>query len=236
MSPQRRIASMSDTPVQVNIDDAGTHLETVYDWDTVLVFPRQSGGERRRGGMYNCDRFVRLLLGLRTEKIGKEKVEMIDKAKAILRTDRCFLDAEQNPNMELKAIADELATTKLEKRRAELEMDAVKVKRKFLVEEYKAFCKTDEPILQSKFCDLVVRAILKRVQDACGLECQMKESIDGDEIICCLRADDNDLKTARQGLQLCDEFFEDLARYAGLESGSAVDEFEVLRSLMGLSA
>ena len=49
-------------------------------------------------------------------------------------------------------------------------------------------------------------------------------------------ADDNDLKTARQGLQLCDEFFEDLARYAGLESGSAVDEFEVLRSLMGLSA
>ena len=81
-----------------------------------------------------------------------------------------------------EAIAEELATTKLEKRRSELEMDAVKVKRAFLVEEYKAFCRTDEPILQSKFCDLVVRAILKRVQDACGLECKMKESIDGDEI------------------------------------------------------
>ena len=99
---------MADTSEQVAVQVDG-HLETVYDWDTVLVFPRQSGGERRRGGMYNCDRFVRLLLGLRTEKIGKEKVEMIDKAKAILRTDRCFLDAQQNPNQELKAIAEELA-------------------------------------------------------------------------------------------------------------------------------
>ena len=156
--------------------ESGAGMETVYDWDTVLVFPRQSGGERRRGGMYNCERFVRLLLGLRTEKIGKEKVELIDKAKAILRTDRCFLDAQQKPNAELQAIAEELATTKLEKRRSELEMDAVKVKRAFLVEEYKAFCRTDEPILQSKFCDLVVRAILKSVQDACGLECKMGPS------------------------------------------------------------
>ena len=41
-------------------------------------------------------------------------------------------------------------------------------------------------------------------------------------------ADDNDLKTASQGLQLCAEFFAGLSRLAGMRG---VTEFEVLNEL-----
>eukprot|EP00937_MAST-01D_sp_MAST-1D-sp2_P003260 g3260.t1 len=171
-------------------------LLTVYDWDTVLVFPREEGGERRSGGKYNMDRFARLLLGFRWVILKGGKRELfVDPAAAILRTDRCFLNDQGEPHQELVELSKELAAETIEQKRNELEKKRVEIKKRFLEDEYKAFAMTDEPILSSKFSELVVRAILKRVQDACGLECKMKASVDGDEIICCLRADDGDLVT-----------------------------------------
>ena len=170
-------------------------IETVYEWDAVLVFPRESGGERRNGKLYSKDRFVTLMLGLKTIKDPdtKKKKEFLDQAASILRTDRCFLDEAGKPNDELASIAAEITEKPLEA--AALEDQRTEKKKAMLNAEYKKFTGTDEPILQVQFCELVARSICKRVQDACGLECAMKLSVDQDEIICCIRADFGDLAT-----------------------------------------
>ena len=182
---QEGMADQEDAPL----------VQTVYEWDVVLVFPRVSGGERRNGKLYSKDRFVSTMLGLKTirDPETKKKKEFLDQAASILRTDRCFLDEGGNPNDALVRLAADLVERPMDA--PALEEERKELKKKLLSDEYKKFTGTDEPILQVQFCELVARAVCKRVQDAAGLECAMKLSVDEDEIICCIRADFNDLAT-----------------------------------------
>lgn len=90
----------------MNLDSA----DSAYNWDVVLVFPRIKGifSQQYTGTVgraansddavnekFNLDRFLRLMLGLRTQKIAPNEPErtIMDRAHMVLKTDRCFLNS-----------------------------------------------------------------------------------------------------------------------------------------------
>jgi hypothetical protein len=66
--------------------------------------------------------------------------------------------------------------------------------RKVLEAEYIAETGSDEPTTQTRYTQVFCKSIAKRLQSTCGLSTKMKLSIDGDEIICTIRADTGDLQ------------------------------------------
>ena len=74
--------------------------DLVYPYDYMIVFPRRSGGEKRRGRKrFNQDRFVRKLLALKKVKWGATgQMHEISGLNRIFRSDRCYLNADGTKN------------------------------------------------------------------------------------------------------------------------------------------
>jgi hypothetical protein len=84
-------------------------MGSAYNWDVVLVFPRikgifsqqyvgtigrDSSADAVVNKKFSLQRFLGIMLGLRTQKIGVNEPErtIMDRAHMVLKTDRCFLN------------------------------------------------------------------------------------------------------------------------------------------------
>ena len=168
-----------------------------YDYDIVLLFPYRMSS--LLGGQPNKRKFINNMLGLRSETIRangvSEQIEFLDEAQRYLHTDRCFMDYDGNPNPVLAHAARVIATAKTEAQREEAQRTRRDEMKRVLTQEYVAFTGSNEPCPHEVYCRFMCSAIMRRLQQACGLSCDAKYSVDGDEIMVCVRADVNDLRT-----------------------------------------
>ncbi|DAZ98242.1 TPA: hypothetical protein N0F65_011710 [Lagenidium giganteum] len=172
--------------------DATTKIEfsgyeqKLYDVDLVMIFPRRQGGEVKHPEAFTVHVFVSLLMGKKTDSAlllssrggirasVAEAIE-IDTVQRVLRTPRCYLDD-----------AGRDVFNKDE--------DPLKQMEDLLTQEYEREIGSLEPTSELQFCELVAKAMARRVQIACGLTTRMFLSCDADEIVMTIKADDNDLR------------------------------------------
>lgn len=82
-------------------------------------------------------------------------------------------------------------------RQQKLEAEKHSTKLAFLRKEYEdEMGSSARPCGRRTFGSLVAKAVARRLQQACGLTTMMKFSVDEDEIVLCLRADEGDLAVA----------------------------------------
>ncbi|RHX97776.1 hypothetical protein DYB36_009064 [Aphanomyces astaci] len=167
--------------------------------DLVMVFSLRSGGEVKHPERFTQAKFVKRMLGL-----CRGKKPVVNELKSVFRTDKCFLDDSGRPfdlspplgqdapipptNAAMIAIHldddddNALAQSELERKMACLQA------------EYVAYVGSANDTTETKFCELVVRSMAKRLQLTCGLTVRMFKSKRGDEIIMTVKADEGDLK------------------------------------------
>ena len=183
--------------------------DVVYDWDLVLLFPIVTTGECNRRN------FVNKMVGYREAIVDGVVEPFIDEAQRFLHSDRCYIDMRGNINPKLAKLASAIANTREESVRQSLRVKQLQEKKRVLTEEYISFTGSDEPCPAKVFSFLIISVVVRRLQQACGLTCQMKYTADKDEVILCLRADATDLRMEadRQNyrLQLRNQPFECVA-------------------------
>eukprot|EP00937_MAST-01D_sp_MAST-1D-sp2_P007502 g7502.t1 len=155
----------------------------------VLLFPFRVGSECNRAS------FVSMMLGLRTELLNGRAEEFVDEAKRFFHTDRCYMNLNGTPNVVLEKCAKIIETAQHESERLKARSRRRDEMKRVLEEEYTGWTGSDEPCRSDAFSRLLCSAIVRRLQQACGLTCACKYSVDGDEVIVCVRADANDLRT-----------------------------------------
>jgi hypothetical protein len=144
----------------------------MYDYDLVMIFPLRSGGEEKDPDDFTIDRFVRLLTGKDPERSQDRGRIVIDPFLRVLRTARCFLD-----DMGRDTI---MSTAHEHSEKAE--QQRLQTEEKMLEKEYERFVGSRAPATEQRFCELVAKAIARRVQLACGLTTRMFRSCDDDEV------------------------------------------------------
>ena len=177
---------------------------TSSGWDVCLVFPCGADTLEKRKKKHNTlKEFQKVLLGLRVEKLPfkKEVHEVRNKTFVVLRSLRCFLTPDGQPYID-DIDQQQHAMTLQQVRKAEQHVTTQM--KDHLEQEYIAFVGNAAPTTTRKFNQLIACTIVRRLQLSCGLSTAMKMSVDGDEIICVVRADENDLRTeaARSGYRL----------------------------------
>ena len=193
-------------------DTFSTAAHAIYDWDMVLLFPL--------GSKVPCNRrtFVNRMMGLRTVTLNGKPEVFVDEAQRFLHTDRCFIDLAGRPNKVLAQIATDMEHAKHESERKGMRGKRLQEMKRVLEEEYTSYTGSDEPCEPARFCELFCASIMRRLQQACGLTCEAKFTVDKDEIMVCVRADNTDLRTEadRQNykLQLKNHPFEPLRETA----------------------
>ena len=163
--------------------------EGVYNWDMVMLFPFRTTGESNRRT------FVNKMLGLRTEMLNGRAEQFVDEAKRFLHTDRCYMNLDGSPNEVLERCKRTIETAQHEAERNRARRERRDEMKRIIENEYVDFTGSDEPCRSDAFSRLFCSAIVRRLQQACGLTCQAKYSVDGDEVIVCVRADHGDLRT-----------------------------------------
>jgi hypothetical protein len=202
-------------------DPFDTKVPAIYDWDMVLLFPA-------KGSKVSCNKrtFTNRMMGLRSVMLNGKAEIFVDEAQRFLHTDRCFITLSGRPNAVLSQIAVDTASAKHESERKALRGQRLVEMKRVLESEYVSYTGADEPVEARKFCELFCASIMRRLQQACGFTCEAKFTVDGDELMVCVRADDNDLRTEadRQNykLQLKNHPFEQL------RSETAVHEVDFL--------
>ena len=174
-------------------DDPGA--PTSSGWDVCLVFPCGADTHargRKQKSQTGLAHFQKVMLGLRVEKVPfkKEAFEVRNKTFQVLKSVNCFTTPEGAPYIDE---IDRHTMTPAELRKAEAQQ--AKEMKNHLQEEYRSFVGSLDPTTTRKFHELVASAIVRRLQLSCGLSTRMKRSVDGDEIICVVRADEEDLRT-----------------------------------------
>ncbi|RHY14559.1 hypothetical protein DYB32_010837 [Aphanomyces invadans] len=158
-----------------------------------MVFALRTGGEVKHPERFTQAKFVKRMLGL-----GRGKKPVMNELKAVYRTDKCYLDdagrpfevasvGPIDPAAPANAVAINLGTDD-EAVQSELER-----KMACLKAEYVAYVGSADGTTETKFCELVVRSIAKRLQLTCGLTVRMFKNKLGDGIIMTVRADEGDL-------------------------------------------
>jgi hypothetical protein len=160
-----------------------------------LVFPCGADTHargRKQKSLTGLAHFQKVMLGLRVEKVPfkKEAFEVRNKTFQVLKSVNCFTTPEGAPYIDE---IDRHTMTPTELRKAEAQQ--AKEMKNHLQEEYRSFVGSLDPTTTRKFHELVASAIVRRLQLSCGLSTRMKRSVDGDEIICVVRADEEDLRT-----------------------------------------
>ena len=162
--------------------------DVIYDWDLVLLFPIKASGECNRRG------FVNKMVGYREAIVNGVVEPFIDEAQRFLHSDRCYIDMRGNINPKLAKLASGIAVTREETVRQQMRVKQLQEKKRVLTEEYISFTGSDEPCPAGVYSMLIISVIVRRLQQACGLSCSMKYTLDKDEVILCVKADDNDLR------------------------------------------
>lgn len=153
----------------------------LYDHDMVLIFARQTGGERKDPNEYSMGAFVALMLGIDEDKSRKVGYLVSDAFHRVLRTKRCFISESHVDHHDRMSLFHEFS-------------EHFQSEQKQLEKEYQAFTGSTENTTQLIFSELVASAIARRLQVTCGLTTRMFLSCDGDEIFMTIRADDSDLR------------------------------------------
>ncbi|OQR89568.1 anoctamin [Thraustotheca clavata] len=159
--------------------------------DMVMILPRRSGGEGNRPNHFTQKKFVQLMLGL---KDGSQ-----NDLKAVFRSGKCFVANDGIPftqsNPETFPSADWIkATENNDPLVKDANISELQRRIECLREEYVEYIKSSDNTTEEKFCELVARAIAKRIQLVCGLTTYMVKSQKGDMILLLIQADDGDLK------------------------------------------
>jgi hypothetical protein len=158
--------------------------KVMYGHDLVMIFPYREGGEAKKPENFTVEAYVSLMMGKDHERSTQKGVRVIDTFQRALRTRRCYLD---DQGRELLPPSDADHSVQAQQRRWHQEEQLLTV-------EYEKFIGDLSPTSEAKFCELVAVSIARRVQLACGLTTRMFRSVDGDEIIMTIKADDNDLR------------------------------------------
>ncbi|KAH9109077.1 hypothetical protein LEN26_010766 [Aphanomyces euteiches] len=163
------------TPGQVELQDVPLHVESdSSDVDLVLLFNLKSGGEVKHAERFTKEKFLKRMLGLRETRKGPA----VNELKTVLKTPKCFVDDAGVPFKTNNGSTD-----------------SVDNKMACLAAEYKDFVGSDGNATEAAFCQLVARAVAKRLQLTCGLTVKMFKSKRGNLIIMTVKADEGDLKT-----------------------------------------
>ena len=174
-------------------DENAETAPTSSGWDICLIFPCGTDSKLKKDMKNNTVvEFQRVMLGLRVEKqpFKKEVFEVQNKTFQVLKTRRCFLRDDGDVHIE-EVDHNQVDADKLQRAEAK----QTEQMKKHLTEEYKAFIGNLEATTTRRFHELVASAIVRRLQLSCGLTTCMKRSVDGDEVICVIRADCKDLMT-----------------------------------------
>jgi len=198
--------------------------EKVFDWDFVIVIQAGSGMKLQgKQSGYTMQHFANTMVGLRQEKIkgtgsrANTKVEFVDTSSRILRTNRCYMSSDGQrmhrtaSGLSLddadKAIAEEASET----RKSELRAEKIDAMRQYMFAEFEAETGSTGACSADAFANLVAKALVRRLLQACGLSTKMKYSMDGDEVFVTVRADERDLAVqadrSNYKLQACNQPF-----------------------------
>lgn len=129
-------------------------------------------GMRKRGGIIH-----------HTNSTSKDDIVQ-DPLRLVFRTPRCFLNDVGLP-MDFPQRNPGQAPTQLSTEDCQ----------HILQQEYKHYIGHVDPIPQKRFCELIVAAITRRLQVACGLSTRVFRSFDDKNIFIAVRADDIDLRS-----------------------------------------
>jgi hypothetical protein len=170
-------------------DKKSQHVEkTVYDWDCIMLFPLAT--KDKPNSKNTKERYANTMAGIKKWR----KADMIDNSKQIFRTDRCYLTDDNIPEPKLADIAKRADEEENQVERAKITNERIAVVREALEAEFVTMTGSSDPCSDKMWRELVIKSVCRRIQLACGLTVAMKESIDGDEVIMCIQADENDLK------------------------------------------
>ena len=129
--------------------------------------------------------------------------EFIDSAHCILRSNRCFLTADGKSAYKARKSMmtfdeiDKIIEGEIDAEKQDvLRQDKLEAMREYMTAEYVAEIGGKEPCTASQYAALCAKTVARRLLMTCGLSSMMKWSCDGDEILVCIRADENDLKAA----------------------------------------
>ncbi|KAF1327051.1 Anoctamin-like protein, partial [Globisporangium splendens] len=159
----------------------------LYGHDLVMIFPRREGGELKKPENFTIDAFVALLTGKDRHKSKRSGKIVIDPFARVLRTSRCYLD-----DMGRDLVMNEKEHENDHSERAE--QRRLLTEERILEGEYEKVIGSRQATTESLFCELVAMAIARRVQLACGLTTRLFRSVDNDEILMTIKADDGDLR------------------------------------------
>ncbi|KDO32354.1 hypothetical protein SPRG_02832 [Saprolegnia parasitica CBS 223.65] len=158
--------------------------------DYVLELPHRSGGEVSKPDSFTQKAFVQLMLGFSVTGIP-----------AVLRTSKCFVSNDGHPftstNPETFASTDWVKSHN--NGRSTLTQgtaaNADVIRRiDCLRAEYLEYIGSSEATTEALFCELIARAVAKRIQLVCGLSTTMFHSQDGKQILVLIQADEGDLR------------------------------------------
>eukprot|EP00937_MAST-01D_sp_MAST-1D-sp2_P001535 g1535.t1 len=186
-------------------------------YDMALVFPRRKG--QNKSSNYSLHTFQVKMLGLK----GEGANEHFDQSRMVLKTPRCMLSDDTQHNMYLRntlgdAIMSSRSIASIQNKGKE---DELMKQLKFVLRSdwVRHFGEKElegrrgsrdggdgggggahDPLEELATCaqsfdEVVAKVICLRLQVACGLQTDMYKSMDGDEIICTVMADENDLRT-----------------------------------------
>ena len=128
-----------------------------------------------------------------------EELEFVDTSSRILRTNRCYLSADGQrvhktaSGLTLDAIDKEIDEEVNDVRNKALRAEKIAAMRQYMTEEYVAETGSEKACSGEVFARLVAKSIVRRLLQACGLTTMMKYSLDGDEILLTVKADERDL-------------------------------------------
>jgi hypothetical protein len=171
-------------------DKKSAHVsKLVYDWDCIMLFPISTNDKPNK--KLTPEFYATSMAGIKKWR----KSNMIDNARQIFRSDRCYLTDANVPDPVLADIAKRAAAEENQAERGKINNERIDVAKRILMKEFEDLTGSSEPCSQKVWCELIIKAVCRRVQLACGLTVAMKETIDADEVIMCIQADENDLKT-----------------------------------------
>jgi hypothetical protein len=175
-------------------------IVSVCDYDAVIVFSRRHNLKPgvRSSAKYSAKAFMNTLLGIKVikQKSGPVKeLTFVNESRRILKTDRCFCNEDGSENSKLKKLELQYQKTEDTVERDQLQAQKLEEMKRCLMKEYMALNNnSDEPCQRLVYEEMMAKTIAKRMQLACGLDMKMRLTVDKDEIIMVVKADNADLR------------------------------------------
>ncbi|OQS01158.1 anoctamin-like protein [Achlya hypogyna] len=158
--------------------------------DLVLLLPLRKGDELKNPTKYSQKSFVKRILGLTAQSQND--------LKAIFKSAECFVANDGRPynadTTDVFASADWVKTLPALSKSDPADQAELTRRIECLRQEYIASTGSAADTTEEQFCELMARAVAKRIQLVCGLTTSMFKSHAGDVILVLIEADEGDLK------------------------------------------